>query len=245
MIKPVIKHWFDSSECDMDTQYDIVALATVASTQDEARTRFETTETPTLVVADEQFAGRGRQGRDWTQPDRGMFASVALSSEWDLGDRPLIPLVAAVAMRTAVADSFGIEVGLRWPNDLMIDRDKVGGILVEVSGDVVVIGCGVNLWWDNPMEQAASLLEADPGGDAVATLARDWADVLIGHLELGSGRWPRAAYEAASVTLGREVLWGEGRGHAVAIASDGALVVERNEKRIELRAGEVHTHRGR
>lgn len=242
MLKPVIKHWFDSSERDMDTHYDIVALATVASTQDEARTRLETTQTPTLVVAGEQVAGRGRQGREWTQPDRGMFASLAFASDWDLGDRTLIPLVAAVAMRTAVLDLFGIGVGLRWPNDLMIEGDKVGGILVEADGDTVVVGCGVNLWWESPMEGAVSLSPVDPGGDAASSLARDWASVLVGHLGHGSSRWPRTDYEAASVTLGHEVSWDGGRGRAVAIAGDGALVLDRNGERIELRAGEVHTH---
>ncbi len=229
----------------MDTHYDIVALATVASTQDEARTRFESARTPILIVAAEQLAGRGRQGRVWIQPDRGMFASLAFSSDWDPGDRTLIPLVAAVAMRTAVADSFGIEMGLRWPNDLMLDGDKVGGLLVETNGDAVVVGCGVNLWWDSPMEGGASMLTADPGDDVAIELARDWADALVGHLDRGSSRWPRDAYEAASVTLGREVLWDEGHGRAVAIGGDGALEVDCEGKRIELRSGEVHTRDGR
>ena len=85
----------------MDTHYDIVRLATVASTQDEARNKAADSGAPALVVAAEQTAGRGRQSRVWTQPNRGMFASLAFASEWDETDRTLIPLVAAVAMRRA------------------------------------------------------------------------------------------------------------------------------------------------
>lgn len=225
----------------MATQYDIVHLARVGSTQDEARKHLDVTGTQILIVADEQTAGRGRQGREWTQPDRGLFASYGFVSDWDLSDRTLIPLVAAVAMRESVRKSFDIELGLRWPNDLMIAGEKVGGLLVEASGDVVIVGCGVNLWWRNPIQGAAALLAADPGADAGVRLAEAWADVLIGYLGAGGEDWPRAEYESASVTLGYEVAWGDGRGRAVAIANDGALVVERDGERIELRAGEVHT----
>jgi BirA family transcriptional regulator, biotin operon repressor / biotin---[acetyl-CoA-carboxylase] ligase len=225
----------------MATQYDIVQLPSVESTQDDARKWVESARTPVLILADEQNDGRGRQGREWAQPDRGMFASFGYVSDWDLPHRTLIPLVAAVAMRDAVRDSFQIALGLRWPNDLMLGSDKVGGLLVEASADTVVVGCGVNLWWEKPMHGAAGMLPVDPGQDAAPRLAESWADVLVRHLDGGSRRWPRAEYESASVTLGYEIVWGDGQGLAVAIADDGALVVESEGERIELRAGEVHT----
>jgi len=237
----VIEHWFDPQDCDMATQYDIVHIDCAESTQDEARLRLDATGTAVLVVADEQTAGRGRQGRDWAQPDRGMFASYAFVSGWDLSDRTLIPLVAAVAIREAVQDLLDIELGLRWPNDLMIEGGKIGGLLVEASGDTVIVGCGINLLWKNPIEGAAALLTEDPGASVAVRLAETWVDVLIGHLGRGSGGWPRAEYESASVTLDHYVIWGDGLGRAVGIANDGALVVERDGEQIELRAGEVHT----
>jgi len=229
----------------MDTQYDIVTLATVASTQDEARTRFADTGTALLIVSGEQVAGRGRQGRQWAQPDRGMYASLAFTSVWALPDRTLIPLVAAVAMRRAIESSLSVDVGLKWPNDLMVENLKAGGILVEANGDVIVVGCGVNLWWGEPMTGAASLLEDDPGFDAAMTLADAWANSLLALLDEGALMWPRTEYERASVTLGQEVHWDAGTGTAVGIAADGALVVESDGERIDLHSGEVHTHRGR
>jgi biotin-(acetyl-CoA carboxylase) ligase len=170
-----------------------------------------------------------------------MFASLAFVSEWAMTDRTLIPLVAAVAMRRVIRDRFGFDIDLKWPNDLMIGGNKVGGILVETSGDTVVVGCGVNLWWADPIDGAASLFRQDPGEDRASSLAEGWADSLLALLDVGARAWPRDEYENASVTLGAEVYWDEGNGRAMAIAQDGALVVDQDGVDIELRSGEVHT----
>jgi len=232
----------------MDTQYDIVTLATVSSTQDEARTRFADTGKASLIVSSEQVAGRGRQGRQWAQPDRGMYASLAFNPEWDLADRTLIPLVAAVAMRRAIVTHLNTGIGLKWPNDILVGDLKVGGILVEASGDTVVVGCGLNLWWGEPMQGAASLLDTDPGPEAATvlgeTIADTWVQSLLMLLEVGPSDWPRGEYEDASVTLGEDVQWNAGSGRAVGIAVDGALVVRSDGEDVELHSGEVHTHRG-
>jgi BirA family biotin operon repressor/biotin-[acetyl-CoA-carboxylase] ligase len=226
----------------MDTHYDIVRLATVPSTQDEARNRAADGGAPTLVVTTEQTAGRGRQSRVWTQPDRGMFTSLAFVSEWAAPDRTLLPLVAAVAMRRVIADRYGAGVDLKWPNDLMIQRKKVGGILVEASDNSVVVGCGINLWWADPIEGAISLLDEDPGTNAASRLAESWAGSFLALIEDGAQRWPRTEYEQASITLGSQVYWDDHHGRAIGIASDGALIVDKEGVVIELRSGEVHTH---
>lgn len=244
MISNLIRQLFDSSQRDMDTHYDIVTLATVASTQDEARNRVANTGISSLVIAREQFRGRGRQGREWSQPDLGMFASLGFVSDWDQADRTLVPLVAAVSMRRAIERMIGVEVMLKWPNDLMTDGLKIGGILVETSGDTIIVGCGLNLMWNEPIAGAAALLtDADASVDA-RTLADTWAGVLLTLMDAGASAWPRAEYEDASVTLGEDVHWDGGAGRAVGIAESGALVVDRLDELIELHSGEVHTHRG-
>jgi len=225
----------------MATPYDIFRLATVESTQDEARTLLADGDRPALVVASHQLAGRGRQGRTWSQPDRGLYVSLALVSDWEAAHRTLIPLVAAVAIRSAVARRFEIEVGLKWPNDLMIGAKKVGGILVESSGNTIVVGCGMNLWWDDPLDGAASLLSEDPGGGTASRVAEVWAQSLLDHLDQGPDRWPRAEYEQASVTLAQEVFWQDGHGRAVGISDNGALVVDQAGIEVMLHSGEVHT----
>lgn len=225
----------------MATQYDIVRLATVVSTQDAAREMMAASGRSTLVVADRQVTGRGRQGRAWVPPDRGMFASLSFVSDWDVPVRTLIPLATAVAVADSVDEMFDLRLGLRWPNDLMMSGDKVGGILVETSGDIVTVGCGLNLWWADPIEGARGLLGRDPGDSIAPALAAAWVEALVGYLEKGSEAWPREAYEEASLTLGREVTWEDGTGSAVAIADDGALVVAQGDELVVLRAGEVHT----
>jgi BirA family biotin operon repressor/biotin-[acetyl-CoA-carboxylase] ligase len=154
--------------------------------------------------------------------------------------RTLIPLVAGVAMRRVLIRHFEIDAGLKWPNDLMVGGAKVGGILVEASGSTVIVGCGVNLWWDDPVDGAAALLHEDPGSEVAAVLADHWAAGLLELLEEGADQWPRAEYERASVTIGRDVRWDDGEGSAVGIAPDGALIVNMEGFEITLHSGEVH-----
>jgi BirA family biotin operon repressor/biotin-[acetyl-CoA-carboxylase] ligase len=224
----------------MATHYDIFRLATVESTQDEARNRMGNDGTAVLVVADEQILGRGRQGRVWSEPDRGMFASVAFASQWDAATRTLIPLIAGVAMRRALSNLFDIHVDLKWPNDLILATGKIGGILAESSGNSLVVGCGVNLWWDDPVPGAGALFSTDPGVDAAVVLAESWTSELLEIIEEGSSAWPRTEYEHASVTVGREVRWEDGHGRAIGIADDGGLVVQQESIEITLHSGEVH-----
>jgi BirA family biotin operon repressor/biotin-[acetyl-CoA-carboxylase] ligase len=152
----------------------------------------------------------------------------------------IIPLIAGIAMRRVLVHRFDIDVGLKWPNDLMVGGAKVGGILVEMSDSMIVVGCGVNLWWIDPVDGAEALLRVDPGSEVAVALAQDWATELLELLEAGANLWPRAEYEQTSVTIGRAVGWEDGEGRAVGIASDGALIVDREGSEIALHSGEVH-----
>ncbi len=93
------------------------------------------------LVADQQTAGRGRLGRRWDSQSGNLFASTLVHVRHD--DPPLggLSLAAGLALFISVGD----PAKLKWPNDLMIGRGKVGGILLERVGDAIVIGFGVNL----------------------------------------------------------------------------------------------------
>src|SRR5690606_5726381 len=100
-----------------------------------------------VLLTDTQTAGRGRLDRTWSTPPG---ASLAISVL--LRDLPAeadawgwIPLAAGVAMTDAVATQLpGHEVGLKWPNDVLVDGRKICGILAEVAGGAVIVGTGVN-----------------------------------------------------------------------------------------------------
>ncbi len=221
----------------MDTHYARVVLPTAESTQDEAATRF--TGEPLLVVASHQTTGRGRFDREWVEPDRGLFASLAFEPSWPVGDWGLIPLVAGLAMRGAIDETCSLDVGLRWPNDLMSGQAKVGGILVEASEARVVVGCGVNLWWAEPIAGAAAIVATDPGPDAAAALAAIWTVRFLERLAAESSLWGRHEYESASTTLGKKVAYARGRGVAVGIDDNGALLVDTADGVISVHSGEI------
>lgn len=226
----------------MDTQYDIVRRSSVASTQDVARDQFEESGTATLVIADRQLAGRGRADRDWLEPTAGMFSSFAFRPAWEPDGFGVIPLCAAIAVRRAIGDT---SVDLKWPNDLLIEGRKVGGILVEASGGAVVVGCGLNLWWDEPPEFAASLLASEPADGHAGRLARAWVDELLMVLSQPRTAWPIDEYRTACVTIGSRVQWGSSVGTALDIGPGGGLEVEGPDGVFEVLSGDVHLLPGR
>lgn len=224
----------------MATHYDIVHLTSVGSTQDEAARMADASNRPTLVVATRQVAGRGRSGRVWVEPDRALFTSMSFRTDWPTAAFPRTPLIAGVAMRAAILGVADVAVDLKWPNDLLVGAHKVGGILVEASGDRVTVGCGLNLSWRAPVEGAGALFEGDVEDDLATRIAQRWADELMSLLDRGPDDWPREDYVASCVTIGAEVAWDGGAGTATGIDADGALVVHTERGAVTVVAGDVH-----
>jgi BirA family biotin operon repressor/biotin-[acetyl-CoA-carboxylase] ligase len=99
-----------------------------------------------VVVAEQQTAGRGRLERGWESPARaGVLLSVLLRPTVEVATWPMIPLLAGLAVVEAVASVGDVEAGLKWPNDVMIDDQKFGGILAERVEAAVVVGVGLNV----------------------------------------------------------------------------------------------------
>ena len=94
--------------------------------------------------AQQQTAGRGRQGKEWTSPAGNLYVSTLIRLRPSDPPAATLALVAAVALREAVA-VFGVAAQVKWPNDLLVGGAKLSGILLERSDDAVVIGIGVNL----------------------------------------------------------------------------------------------------
>jgi len=198
----------------------------------------------TCVVAEWQRAGRGRRGRGW---EAGLGASLTFSMLWRFEQGPGhlggLPLAVAVAVARALERSGVRGVGVKWPNDLVFDWKKLGGILVETSGEMLgpataVVGVGINYRLgnslarriDQPVTDLACLGEPPPPRNALlADLVAELAAALerFGRDGFAAFRedWKaRHAYAGRTVTV---LAGGEPPREArvVDVADDGALVV--------------------
>ena len=119
--------------------------ARVGSTNDEAATlAAQGAAEGTTVVAAEQIGGRGRRKRAWLSPAGGLWLSVVLRPALPADQWPLVGFAAGIGAARAVEEIAHVRVGLKWPNDLMIDERKLGGVLVEARGPAVMAGIGIN-----------------------------------------------------------------------------------------------------
>jgi BirA family biotin operon repressor/biotin-[acetyl-CoA-carboxylase] ligase len=124
--------------------------AALGSTSDRARELALSGDSGRIwIVADEQLAGRGRQGRVWASPPGNFYASALLIDPCEAEFAPQLGFVAGVAVRRAAAD-LGVEARLKWPNDLVADGAKLAGLLVEGVRPpgrrlATMIGIGVNV----------------------------------------------------------------------------------------------------
>ncbi len=190
-----------------------------------------------VYLAEFQSAGRGRLNRSFaSEPGAGVLLSAVIAPEIQEENRwGWIPLIAGVAACAAVFQTTGITLSLKWPNDLMIDGFKAGGILAEKVGEQVVLGIGINCLQATealPVPGATSLrLHTSEVVNRSALVA-----AFLNSLKRYVGEWDEKPFpvenryrqlcstleEEVKVSLpnGSEVL-----GRAAAISSDGALVL--------------------
>ncbi len=208
-----------------------------------------------VVVAEEQTAGRGRLDRRWTAPaGSALTFSVLLRPEPEQARWGWLPLLAGLAVAEAVQGATGVDVRLKWPNDLLVGEGKLGGLLAERLADAVVLGVGLNVTLEapeRPVPTATSLLLAGARPvdralllgrvlDRLAQWLRDWT--AVGGDPLSSGL--RAAYLQRCATVGSRVTVDRADGPLVGTAAgldaEGRLVVHTPDGReVALAAGDV------
>jgi BirA family biotin operon repressor/biotin-[acetyl-CoA-carboxylase] ligase len=198
----------------------------------------------TLVTADEQTAGRGRQGRGWIAA-RGEALLMSVVVREPEPRRTLLPLIAALAVCDTVEEVAGDgRAEIKWPNDVWVDRRKVSGILVEArpADGWAVVGIGLNTGvgeFPDDLRETATTLHLPSPEAALAPLlaaldrwlAADRADIL-------------AAWRIRDALLDQPVRWQDGEGTARGIDDSGALLVDTpSGRRVTLDAGEIHLQR--
>jgi BirA family transcriptional regulator, biotin operon repressor / biotin---[acetyl-CoA-carboxylase] ligase len=186
----------------------VLRLASVPSTQDVARAL----PIGSIVLADHQTAGRGRHDRRWEAPP-----GTALLVSFVLAPGRLLSLAAGIA----AAEACGPRVRLKWPNDILLEGRKLGGILVEVHGAKAVVGIGINLTW---APEGAAMLDR-PRNEVFERLESELARWTAAPDEDILDRW-----RELSATLGRRVrvdVSGEVTdGVATDIGPRGELIVD-------------------
>jgi BirA family biotin operon repressor/biotin-[acetyl-CoA-carboxylase] ligase len=208
-----------------------------------------------VLVAEHQVTGRGRLDRVWTSPPRaGLTVSVLLRPEVPAARRGWLPLLTGIALAESVRGVTGVQVSLKWPNDLLAgDGRKLAGILAESSGSAVVVGVGLNVSTtaDELPDTATSLAGVLGSGvdrapvllaflRALEARYRSWTAVLGDPVVSGLAedylRWCSTVGTTVSVTLpdGSTLT-----GVAEAVDWDGRLVVATAAGPVELSSGDV------
>jgi len=217
-----------------------------------------------VLVAEQQTAGRGRLDRSWqSRPGAALLFSVLLRpADVPPANRGWLPLLAGVAVASALPATTGVDVGLKWPNDVLAgpgaraSGGKLAGILAEQAGDAIVIGIGLNVSAEQdelPAGHATSLWLAG----AAATSREEILVAILRELEAWYLRWAngaepgnaessglRAAYLRCCSTVGSDVrveLPGGGSilGRACDVDDVGRLLVRASDGAHAVSAGDV------
>jgi len=212
----------------------------------------------TVVVAEEQRAGRGRLGRGWSSPKGGLWFSVLLRPAVHPSEAPKLTLMAGVAVAHALKKHVRLDARLKWPNDVLVQGKKLCGILAESRSnkklEYVILGIGIN----TNFLVSALPEELHKTAITVRELLRKSVDrlslmrAILNELEAGysafcSGDFGEiiGQWKKLSETLGRNVRVETGTGIVEGVAEDvdpgGALVVRTPEGLVTVDAGDcVH-----
>ena len=210
----------------------------------------------TVVLADEQTAGRGRLKRSWWAPaGSSLLLSLLLRPDWPARQAQRLTMVCSLAVCEAISEVAGVQAQVKWPNDVLIEGQKVCGILTELDVvgeqlETAVVGIGINVNLD--FEGAPPLMSPATSLSLAAGRTVSRLDLLVALLD-GIERRYVAAREGRSyhhewaermATLGRQVqvsgateVW---QGVAVDVDADGALLVRAKDGSVQrVLAGDV------
>ena len=200
----------------------------------------------TLVIAETQEKGRGRKGRSWVSlPEGGIYLSLILRPNLLPSQVVQIPLLAGVALTKAIRETVPLQPVIKWPNDIVIGKKKVGGILTEMSSEIdgvnyVVLGIGLNvnmraaLFDENICDIATSLIDEcgkyTSRVKLVQSFLRQFELIYTKFLAHGFGS-VRDEWKELNNTFGSRVkIMDSGKdieGDAIDIDNDGFLLIRR------------------
>ncbi len=232
-------------EYGLDAPFEIEYHDSIGSTNDRARELAGAGEADIAVLADEQSGARGRLDRAWSSPSGGIWLSPVCRPDVPPAHAPIYTLAAAVATTEALS-TVGVDAGIKWPNDVLVDGRKLVGILTEMEGEAdrvswIVVGIGINANVDaETVPETATTIREQVGDVNRAALTRTLLERFDGLRSDPESVLP--AWRAASVTLDRRVRVETGSGEIVGRAVDvefpGTLVVETERGKERVSAGD-------
>ena len=198
-----------------------------------------------VVLAEEQTAGRGRAGREWhSERGTGIYVTLLLRPKISPVQAPLLTMMAGLSARAAIQAQSGITIDLKWPNDLMLEGKKLGGILTEMYAEptqvrFVIVGIGINANQEKfPSELAAiaTSLRAHPGRsqsrmELLVRLLREFENDYNRFLREGAASVTHRFEAVSSYARGKRVNVSNGAesysGVTAGLSPEGLLRVER------------------
>ncbi|AOT73177.1 biotin--[acetyl-CoA-carboxylase] ligase [Geosporobacter ferrireducens] len=214
----------------------------------------------TVIIADEQTGGRGRLGRQWVSPKgTGIWMSIILKPELEPAEAAKITQLTAASVATALRNVTGCEAGIKWPNDIIINKKKVCGILTEMSAELnsvnhIIVGMGINVNVDpeefpEEVRSIATSVKESVGHEIyrkeiVLEILRIFEDLYLDFIRRKSIDKSVGICRKYSVTLGNQVriiskdkvVYAE----AVDLTEDGELLIRNEAGEIEkIISGEV------
>lgn len=212
----------------------------------------------TLFIADKQSAGKGRRGRVWeSPPGKSIYMTILLRPEITPDKAPMLTLVMGLSAAEGIRKVSGVEAEIKWPNDIVMNKKKVCGILTEMATEMeyvnyVVIGVGINVnqkYFPEEIKETATSLYEETGNvyrrsELIAAVLKRFEKNYETFLEAGDLSGIRKAYDSILVNRGQEVKILEPGNEYTAVAEginkNGELIVMLPDgRRKNIFAGEV------
>jgi BirA family transcriptional regulator, biotin operon repressor / biotin---[acetyl-CoA-carboxylase] ligase len=200
-----------------------------------------------VILAEEQSAGRGRAGRTWhSERAAGIYVTLLLRPKISPMQAPLLTMMAGLSVYAAIQAQTGLQLDLKWPNDLMLNGKKVGGILTEMYADTtlvrfVIVGIGINVnqeKFPGELKSIATSLHAETGKyqsrlELLARLLREFENDYNQFLREGAASVTQRFTKASSYAVGKKVRVTTGAESFTGVTSglgpEGLLQVERDD----------------
>lgn len=221
-------------------------LINASSTNTYSRENIDRISDNTVIVAPSQDGGRGRENRFFISKEGGAYFSIVNKIDCLTLDETVKFVYAAGLSVSAVLREYGVEAGLKWPNDVFVNEKKICGILCECVTDAfgaasIITGIGINIYNDiSDVPSATRLGEHVLHPVSIPKLIAGTVYFYDKLLQLNAGEILER-YKKECITIGREVVIVSSgdTGRAVSVNEEGFLEVDINGEIVEVKAGDV------